>query len=292
MNYRISNEYLSVEASSLGAELQSVRSASGREYLWQGDPSVWSGRSPNLFPFVGRLTDGVYELEGKRYAMKIHGLAPRAEFALVSSSQDRMELAYASDAASMEEFPREFLFTVSYWLKDRTLNVRYQVENRDSRRMYFGLGAHPGFNIPIAEGKAFEDYAVVFEEACSPKRVVFSDKVLVEGFEDYPLEDGRKLPLRHSLFDLDAVVLKDVPHRLTISAGEDGPSVEVAFPGMDYIGFWHRPKTEAPYVCVEPWVSLPGEENRPTVFEQKEDLLSLEPGERYCNVWTITVNET
>ena len=29
----------------------------------------------------------------------------------------------------------------------------------------------------------------------------------------------------------------------------------------------HMPKMEAPYVCVEPWVSLPGDEYKETVFE-------------------------
>ena len=37
MNYTIKNQYLSVEISDAGAELQSVKSADGTEYLWQGE---------------------------------------------------------------------------------------------------------------------------------------------------------------------------------------------------------------------------------------------------------------
>ena len=33
----LKNEHLTIEVSSLGAELQSIRDAEGHEYLWQAD---------------------------------------------------------------------------------------------------------------------------------------------------------------------------------------------------------------------------------------------------------------
>jgi galactose mutarotase-like enzyme len=52
----IENDLLRVQASSLGAELQSiVLKKDGTEYLWQGDPTYWKGRAYNLFPICGRL---------------------------------------------------------------------------------------------------------------------------------------------------------------------------------------------------------------------------------------------
>ena len=39
----------------------------------------------------------------------------------------------------------------------------------------------------------------------------------------YPLEEGRKLPLRHELFDLDAVVLAGAPRQVTLSSPKDRP---------------------------------------------------------------------
>ena len=70
--------------------------------------------------------------------------------------------------------------------------------------------------------------------------------------------------------------------------GADGThSVTVAFPDMPYLGIWHWPKTDAPYVCIEPWVSLPAKHGEVTVFEKQSDLISLEPGDVYANRWTI-----
>ncbi|MBQ2308518.1 MAG: aldose 1-epimerase family protein, partial [Clostridia bacterium] len=44
----IKNEHLTATVSTLGAELQSLCDKDGKEYIWQGDPAVWSGRAPIL----------------------------------------------------------------------------------------------------------------------------------------------------------------------------------------------------------------------------------------------------
>lgn len=70
MEQTLSNKLLTVTASSVGAELQSIRSnLTGHEYLLQGDPFYWKRRSPILFPIVGTVWDG------KEYAMNQHGFA-------------------------------------------------------------------------------------------------------------------------------------------------------------------------------------------------------------------------
>ena len=50
----ISHKGLSATIATAGAELQGLV-LDGFEYLWQGDGHWWSGRSPILFPIVGRL---------------------------------------------------------------------------------------------------------------------------------------------------------------------------------------------------------------------------------------------
>ena len=48
--HQLSSSKLLVTISSLGADLHSLRTPDGREFLCQGDPSVWAARAPNLFP--------------------------------------------------------------------------------------------------------------------------------------------------------------------------------------------------------------------------------------------------
>lgn len=291
MIYMIQNQYLSVSASQKGAELWSIQDKEGTEYLWQGNPAYWEDRAPHLFPYVARLTGGKYRLDGQEYAMRIHGFAPYSEFALAEQTETKLTLALSANPDTLLEYPRQFTFRVIYDLLDNVLAVTYEVENRDNRRMYFGLGGHPGLQVPLRAGKRFEDYRLRFGRPCQPQWIGFSDDCFVDGTEvPFPLQDGQYLPLDHALFDHDAIVLKDAARQVTLETEGDPRSVTVSFPSMPYVGFWHQPKTDAPYVCIEPWCSLPSDKGKPTVFEQKEDLVSLAPGQLYQNTWTIQIN--
>ena len=58
MFYKIENDYLSAEINDAGAELHSIYSKENDfEYLWGGNPDIWYGQSPILFPIVGRLME-------------------------------------------------------------------------------------------------------------------------------------------------------------------------------------------------------------------------------------------
>jgi len=290
MMHQIRNDYLSVVAAAKGGELQSILSADGTEYLWQGDPAYWSDRALNIFPYVARLTGGCYYLDNKLYHMQIHGIAPYRDFHLVSNEGSSMVLELTDDEKTYQEYPRHFAFRVIYTLKDNVLEVTYEVENRDERTMYFGLGGHPGFCVPLAPGKSFEDYRLRFHEVCDAKRVGFSEDCFVTGDDyPYPLEQGHTIPLTHDLFDEDAIVLRDMGRKITLEADGDSRAVTVTYPQMDYLGLWHWPKTDAPYVCIEPWCSLPAREDTVTVLEEQEDLIVLPAGETYRNVWTIEI---
>lgn len=290
MNYTIQNQWLTVCAAEKGAELQSILGADGTEYLWQGDPKYWRDRALNIFPYVARLNGGCYELDGQRYHMQIHGIAPYRDFRLVSNTGESMVLELQSDAETYRQYPRQFTFRVIYTLKGSTLEVTYEVKNRDERVMYFGLGGHPGFNVPMGEG-SFEDYRLRFDEPCQPQRICFSENCFVTGQRPYALEEGTTLPLRHDLFDEDAIVLANMSHCVTLESISGTRAVTVTYPQMKYLGLWHWPKTDAPYLCIEPWCSLPSREGAVTVFEEQEDLIHLEPGATYTNRWTIQIHQ-
>ena len=292
MIYTIQNAYLTVSAETSGAQLLSLRSKDGTEYLWQGDPAYWEKRAPNLFPFVARLTGGKYLLDGHEYRMPIHGLAPYAEFSLAEQTETKLVFALRSDEETRKAYPRDFLFRVIYALHGSTLEVVYQVENHDSKTLHFGLGGHPGFRVPLVEGLDFSDYRLRFSEPSLPHRVHFNESCFVTGRQDrYSLEGHTDLPLRHELFDRDAIVLVEMPRQVTLESEKDSHKLTVSYPRMQYVGFWHMPKTDAPYLCIEPWTSLPAKSGQITEFEDKEDLIRLEPGLTYTNGWHITVEE-
>ena len=290
MLYTIHNSDMTVTIDGLGAQLQSITAAGGTEYLWSGDPAYWSSRAPLLFPYVGRLTDDTYTCDGRAYQMTRHGFARRTEFSVLTQGKDHITLYMEDSEESRKLYPFAFRFDVSYVLEGNTLVIVYAVESRDGRTMFFGLGGHPGFRVPLEEGRAFTDYRLTFAQPCQPWQVLMSENYMISGREaPYPLENGVDLPLRHDLFDRDAIILKHFARSVTLSAGEGTRGLTLSCPRMRYLGIWHQPKTDAPYVCLEPWVSLPSREGVVEDLSQQFDLVSLEPRQRYENRWTVTV---
>ena len=290
MLHTIQNDCMSVTVHEQGAQLWSILSRDGTQVLWQGDEKYWADRALTIFPYVARLWQGRYQLDGQTYEMPIHGFAPGSRFAVTEKCDTRMVFELTDSEQTHEQYPRRFAFRVICALEGDTLSVTFEVDNRDEKAMYFGLGGHPGFNVPLEAGKTFEDYRLRFAAPCDPVRVGFSADCFVSGEDTpFPLEEGCVLPLAHDLFDDDAIVLRNMAREVTLEPVGGGRSVTVSYPDMPYLGIWHWPRTDAPYVCIEPWSSLPAKRGEITVFEKQEDLICLEVGKTYRNTWTIRI---
>lgn len=291
MLFTIQNDSLSLTVDSLGAQMMHLQ-CKGKEYLWQGDPAYWPDRAPVLFPFVGRLTEGRYRLCGQDYSMGIHGFAAQSEFTPIKQAQDRLTLELKSNPKTQAQYPFAFSFDVTYQLSGNYLEITYRVHNESHTAMPFGLGGHPGFRVPLESHEAFEDYYLEFSQRCQPDRIGFTPAVFLSGHDEkYPLEDGRLLPLRHGLFDDDAIILKNMARSVTLRSKKSANSVTVSYPQMPYLGLWHWPKTDAPYLCIEPWASLPARQDVIEEFTCKSDLICLPSGKTYENTWRITVSQ-
>lgn len=288
--FTIYNEDLTVILDSVGAVLHSIQKDDA-EYLWQGDPTYWKRRDANLFPYVGRLTDGKYLLHGKPYPMTIHGFCIGTEFAVTEQTENAIRFTLEDNETTREMYPFHFTFHVTYRLEGSTIVKTCLVKNRDSKEMYFGIGGHPGFMVPLGNDGSFTDWKLVFDKPCTPTRIDFdpSNYRLAGTTSDFPLENGTTIPLQHELFDLDAVVLQDTSRTVTICSQKSQRSVTVAFPDFPFVGLWHAPKTDAPYVCIEPWVSLPSHSAYVEELSTQEHLIHLPCGESYRNIMTITL---
>ena len=285
----IENSSLSLTVDTLGAQMMSIK-RHGTEYLWQGDSKYWGDRAPILFPFIARLTNNSYTLNGKLYPMTIHGFANASEFAVAEQTEDTLVLELAANEKTLAQYPFDFIFRVIFRLEGDTLKTTYHVENRSDSTMPFGIGGHPGFKVPVGENEKFEDYYLEFSQVCHPDRVGFTPQVYLSGHDEaYPLEEGKRISLSHSLFDEDAIILKNMARKVILRSKASGHAVTVSYPKMPYLGIWHWPHTDAPYVCIEPWSSLPSRQDVVEEFTCKSDLVQLESGKVYDNTWTITL---
>ena len=292
--YSLDNGVLSVRVSSIGGQLLSVKK-DGKEYLWQGDPAFWEDRAPNLFPYIARLTKGTYTVHGKEYHLPIHGFLPAAEMKAEVQEESLLVLRLDADESTLACYPFVFTLRIRYELNQDTLRIAYEVENGGTEDMYFGIGGHPGFQAPLEEGLSFEDYFLEFESegqsgtgAQTPVRIGFSPTCFLNGKDEpWPLEKGCRIPLRHDLFDDDAIVLSHTPKTVVLRSEKGGRGVRVCFPQMPYIGFWHAVKKPAPYVCIEPWSSLPSRQDVVEELSEQPGLIHLEGKGVYRNLWSI-----
>ena len=311
MIYTLRNSEMEVQVSSKGGELVSMKDADQTEYIWIGDATYWKRHAPQLFPCIGRLTNNQYRMDGALHEMGQHGFLRDYELTKVESEEQAgaetvrdaagqagaeaetvtsLHLQLQSDTSTRQLYDCDWTVDIFYSLCGKTLSVKFQVRNRDVRTMRFGYGIHPGFNVPLNPALRFEDYRLDFHEVSTPKQMELTERYAISGgMHDYALAEGRYLPLQHSLFDHDAIILKDMPHTVTLGSQKDEKKVTVTFPDMPYLGIWHAPETDAPFVCIEPWSSLPSTDSVIDEFETKPDFITVEPEETYTNSWSISI---
>ena len=292
MIYILENDKLKVKISSMGAELQSIRrNDDNTEYLWQGDAPFWAKRATNIFPNCGRMWEGKYTYEGKTYEMPLHGFVRDMEWEVLRQKSTALTLQVTSTEETLAMYPFPFALEISYTLEGEDLSVAMIVHNTGENTMRFAVGGHPGFRIPLEEGKAFEDYYVEFDAPCQPNRVRMSEKCFyLDAVDPFPLEDNVRLPLRHTLFDQDAIFLRDTSGAVTLRTAGGKRSVHVSYPEMKFVGLWHNPKTEAPFMCIEPWLGLPALDGHVNDLTEHREMTLLEPGETYRNTYVISFN--
>ncbi len=283
----IENEYLKVSVSSNGAEFSSIiNKKNGIEYLWQGDEKYWPDRAPILFPVCGRLYGFKYFHDGKEYEIGLHGFYGLSHYEIVENTATTVTFLLHEDDETLKIYPFRFNLFAKFSLFENCINVDFTVVNRGEYSMIFSIGAHPGFNVPLAENEVFEDYYIDFGSECHPEIIHnFHDG---SPFEKYPLKDGKTIPLFHSVFDEDGLFLKNTTGFAAIRSRKSDRAVEVSYHGFKYVGIWHWPETDAPYVCIEPWYSLPLATEVKSL-EDYEGLITLEKGKEYNIGYKIAI---
>ncbi len=287
MTHTLGNRFLEARIESKGAELSGMRSVkSGIEYIWRADPAYWGSHAPVLFPIVGTLKNGCYSYGGRIYQLGRHGFARRREFALVRKTEDSLLFSLKSDEETLKVFPFAFELCIRYTLRDAALETRYEVKNTGDRRMYFSIGAHPGFNCPLLPGEDMRDCYLEFETGETADTMILRDG-LISRDRAPCLRNSRTLPLSAELFAGDALILKGLKsEKISIKSGKNGHSVSLAFKGFPYLGIWSKPGG-APFVCLEPWFGIADSVDATGRLEDKEGIIALDPCREFGCAYVI-----
>jgi galactose mutarotase-like enzyme len=273
--HAMSNGTLSAEVKADGAELCSLRDASGAEVLWQAGP-IWPRHAPVLFPIVGRLKDDTLRHEGRAHRLTQHGFARDKRFAWLNRSATACRLVLHEDAETRAAYPFAFRLEIAYALDDDAIEQRFTVTNPGRGVLPASLGAHPAFAWPLADGVEKTAHALEFAEPEPAPIRRLSDGLLQAQSEPTPIA-GRTLALEPALFAADAVILPDPASRSVRYTAPDAPAIEVAWEGFRQLGLWSR--AQGDFLCIEPWHGTASPADFDGEFRDKPGLMLIPPGE-------------
>ena len=272
---RIENDQLSVELAALGAEIRSIRSPDGAEWLWQGDPAWWTGRSPLLFPVVGRSPDNTVSVGGATYPMPPHGFARTLDFHIAAAERAEVRFTLEASDETLTHFPFRFRLELTYRLDCDVLRVSAVVTNLDRSSMPFQFGFHPGFVWPLP-GASGQSHSIILrnggEPACSR---INDDKLLRRIRFRSPFQGGRLVP-ESAMFEDDAMLFLDGAGDHIEFAAEAGAHVEMRTYNLPQFALWQKPG--APYLCLEPWQGTTPFEDAGDALETRNGAAQLAPG--------------
>ncbi|EHS3946574.1 aldose 1-epimerase family protein [Listeria monocytogenes] len=287
---KLENEVLLVEMKTAGAELTRIfHKDTGLEYLWNADSKFWGRHSPVLFPTVGRLVEDTYLVDGKPYHLGQHGFARDRDFQVVEQTEKSVRFELDADEDSLAVYPYKFKLSIIYTIEKNTVAVSYEVENTDNKRIYFSIGAHPAFNLPLTDGTTFEDYYLDFGTEENLETLCLEGPYRSGEIKKVVDETARYLPLNYDLFKNDALIFEALKQKeMTIKSDKTPHFVKVSFPEFPFVGVWTA-KAGTPFLCIEPWYGIADGAGESVELRDKVGIEHLEPEAVFASEYEITV---
>jgi galactose mutarotase-like enzyme len=283
----IENEMLKIDLMPKGAELQSIfHKMHDIAYLWDGDPDYWSKRSPVLFPIVGTLKNDTFFYEGRNYHLGRHGFARDMVFEIEKKSQSEVIFLLRDSEQSLEHFPFQFELRIKYAVEKNKLIVEYIVKNPSEKPIYFSVGGHPAFKVPLIPGTTYSDYYLQFNKNELLSRWPITAEGLIEQKPVDIADDSNILPLTHELFYKDALVFKHLKSsKVSLKSEKTGHGFEFDFSGFSFLGVWAA--RNANFVCIEPWCGIADNTETNQQIEDKEGINKISPDTSFARSWNV-----
>ena len=283
----IASDQLQAQVDPLGAQLSRLSDSAGRELLWDGNPAVWAGRAPLLFPIVGVLMAGSYRLGAKTYRLPRHGFARNRAFSIISSSAGGTRLCLSADAQTRAVYPFDFALEVEFRIVGPSLIVTSTIRQLGEETLYASFGYHPALRWPLPFGGARESHFIEFaSEEEAPVRRIDIEGLLKPDPVATPVV-ARRLRLADALFEDDVLIFERLHSRSLSYGSESAPRVRVDFPDARYLGIWSKPG--AGFVCIEPWHGVTDPEGYTGDFSQKPGVFAVAPGAEFSSTMSISI---
>ncbi|MBX3738561.1 aldose 1-epimerase [Oleiharenicola sp. Vm1] len=287
-----------------GGELSSLRVQLRGEWLEllyrardYREATGWRGKAPLLWPAVGRNFSRTqppdpnaelcsYDFAGRRYDLPIHGFARKQAWQVIGTRADAdgaaVEVELTDDAATRRQYPFGFSFRIVYRLAEGRLTLTHRIAaaRENDATMFFSIGNHVTFRLPLVPGSAPGETTLQ-----TPSRFE-----LPKDANTLPTGEARPLDLSKP----SRLAERSFLPPLGLAGYEGDPWVRLADPtGLAIVvthqaerlpagqcilfNLWGSPASG--YFSPEPWVGLTDSLNR------RAGLIELQPGEQWA--WRI-----
>ena len=176
-------------------------------------------------------------------------------------------------------------------LEGKDLKVIWQVENPDTKTLYFSIGGHPAFMCPVdGKGKQSEYYFKFDTDKDLTYGLVADDGQGLMGQQKdvLPVKSGYAQITEH-LFDRDALIVEDrQASAVSLCTPDKKPYLTVSF-DAPLFGLWSPAGKGAPFICIEPWYGRCDRTTFDGSLEQREYGNTLQAGGVFRREYTITV---
>lgn len=283
----LSSGELTAEVDPLGAQLSALRDRAGRDLIWGGDPSIWAGRAPILFPIVGALAGGSYRLGPASYRLSRHGFARTRHFEVTQVGSASATFILKADEATLVLYPFPFELKIHFALDGPRLSVTASIQNPGATEMPASFGYHPAFRWPLPFGQPRATHFIEFErDEPSPARRLDASGLLAPEPVATPILQ-RRLVLTDALFQNDALIFDAVRSQAVTYGSSIGPRIRVEFPDTPYLGVWTKPGAE--FICIEPWHGIADSQGYAGDFSAKPGVFTVAPQRSVAIAMAITL---
>lgn len=279
--------YTQMLTSKIGGELISFK-LNGEERIHQGEDVIdengkvyWKRHSPVLFPIVGKLKKNQTLIGGRTYEMHQHGFARDMEFEPITKLDNFHSYVLKSNPSTLARYPYDFELYNTYRLDGNKLTTMYRVVNTGLISMPFGIGGHPAFKINLDDLKK-ENYYLEFPEQEEKIHFLYLvDGLVGTEYAKNILENKRIIKINSHTFDNDAIIMKGITNKTISLKNKVGNKtlLTMHFDEFPYLAIWSKPN--APFICIEPWLSTADTVNSKGVFTQKHDIITLKPNDTF-----------
>lgn len=297
MTYSVENDFIKITVESLGGELISViNKKTNNEMMWNGNPDVWPGHCPILFPICGKLKNGKTIIDGKEYEIPKHGFIRSMNLELLDKKENQLDFIAKSNEKTMKLFPREFEFQLSFIINQNELTNKIKITNKDSKELRFGLGFHPAFALPFDNNHTTEDYELQFETPQTPivKENCMSgqNEGLVSDNTYAIAENSKTIKLNDRMFDSDSLCLSKITAKnISLVEKDSDKKITVVIEKFPYVLLWSQPNMDSlKFLCIEPWHVVQDRTDATGNWNEKPCAAELKSGESWETEMKIIYN--